>query len=93
MRSPSTTAFDLISREQLKRLAWDEGRSDAEIAQMFGVSTNKVYEKRRQMNLVQGAVSAAQLNEIVRLAEAIKTLPLEAIEEIRAVVERYRPAW
>ncbi len=82
-------SFDLISREELKRLAWDEGHSDAEIATMYGVTANKVHEKRRKMNLVHGQITSEQLSEIVRLAETIKSLPLEAIEEIKDVVRRY----
>jgi hypothetical protein len=85
-----TTSFDLISRDELKRLAWDEGLSDAEIAAMYGVTANKVNEKRRKMNLIHGQVTTEQLSEIVRLAESIKTLPLEAIAEIRAIVDRYK---
>jgi hypothetical protein len=84
------TPFDLISRDELKRLAWDEGLSDADIAAMYGVTANKVNEKRRKMNLVHGQITAEQLSEIVRLAESIKTLPPEAIDEIRAVVDRYK---
>ncbi|CAM3848020.1 hypothetical protein [Alicyclobacillus pomorum] len=81
--------FDLISREELKRLAWDEGHSDADIATMYGVTANKVHEKRRKMNLIHGQITSEQLSEIVRLAETIKSLPLEAIEEIQDVVRRY----
>src|SRR5579875_2572679 len=82
-------AFNLISREELKRLAWDEGKSDAEIASLYHVTTNQVNHKRRQMNLIQGEVSAEQLSEIVRLAETVKTLPMEAIQEIKTIVDRY----
>jgi hypothetical protein len=42
------------------------------------------------MNLVHGQVTTEQLSEIVRLAESIKTLPPEAIDEVRAVVNRYK---
>jgi hypothetical protein len=47
-------AFKLISREELKRLSWDEGKSDAEIASLYNVTVNQVNHKRHQMNLVQG---------------------------------------
>jgi len=83
------TPFNLISREELKRLVWDDGMTDAQVATLYNVSTNQVHEKRRKMNLIHGQITTPQLTEIVRLAETIKTLPLEAIEEIRQVVERY----
>lgn len=88
VRTPPQS-FNLISRDELKRLAWDEGLTDAEIARMYDVSTNQVNHKRRQMNLIQGEISTEQLSEIVRLAERVKTLPLEAIEEVRQIVRRY----
>ncbi|MCL6444342.1 MAG: hypothetical protein K6T83_12965, partial [Alicyclobacillus sp.] len=58
---------------------------------MYHVSTNQVNRKRRQMNLLQGQMTSQQLAEVVRLAERIKTLPLEAIQEIQAIVARYDP--
>jgi IS30 family transposase len=88
-RTAPSVPFDLISREELKRLSWDEGLSDAEIAKLYGVSTNTVNRKRHQMNLVQGELTTEQLQEIVRMAEKIKTLPLEAIEQIRQIVHQY----
>jgi hypothetical protein len=86
---PMTQSFNLISRDELKRLAWDEHLSDAEIARMYNVSTNQVNHKRRQMNLIQGEISTEQLSDIVRLAERVKSLPLAAINEIRAIVDQY----
>lgn len=70
-------------------LVWNQGLTDAQIAEQFGVTANQVYEKRKRMNLVHGRVSAQQLQEIVGLAERIKTLPLEAISEIQQIVNRY----
>jgi hypothetical protein len=46
-------AFHLISREELKRLSWEEGKSDVEIASLYNVTPNQVNHKRRQMNLIQ----------------------------------------
>lgn len=83
-------AFDLISREELKRLCWDEGRTDAEIAQMFRISSNQVHRKRVQMNLVHGGMTSEQLADVVRLSETIKSLPPQAISEIQEVVNRYQ---
>jgi hypothetical protein len=87
--SYSPQSFNLISRDELKRLSWDEGKSDAEIATMYHVTANEVNRKRRQMNLVQGQMTTAELADIVRLAEAVKTLPMEAIQEIKGIVGRY----
>lgn len=85
-----STSFDLISRDELQRLCWEQGLSDAEIATRYGVTANRVNEKRRKMNLVQGQITTEQLSDIVRLAESIKTLPMEAIDEVRGIVDRYR---
>ena len=82
-------SFHLISREQLRKLAVDEGKSDAQIAGMYGVTANEVNRKRRQMNLVAGQLSSQDLAEAVRLGETVKKLPPEAINEIRNVVARY----
>jgi hypothetical protein len=87
--SYSPQSFNLISRDELKRLSWDEGKSDAEIATMYHVTANEVNRKRRQMNLVQGQMTTAELSEVVRLAETVKTLPMEAIQEIKGIVDRY----
>lgn len=81
--------FSLISRDDLQRLSWEEKLSDAEIASLYHVTANEVNRKRRQMNLMQGQITSEQLSEVVRLAENIKRLPMEAIEEIRAVVDKY----
>lgn len=81
--------FDLVRREDLRRLVEDQGMTDAQIGRMFGVSTNQVHRRREQMNLVQGHRSAQTLAHIVRLSEAIKTLPDEAITEIEGIVGRY----
>jgi transposase-like protein len=88
-RQYSPQSFHLISREQLRKMAVDEGKTDAEIAAEFGVTANEVNRKRRQMNLVAGQMSSYDLAEAVRLAEAVKRLPVEAISEIKAVVEKY----
>jgi hypothetical protein len=85
----STQSFNLISRDELQRLAWDEHLSDAQIARMYNVSTNQVNHKRHQMNLVQGQITTEQLSDIVRLAERVKSLPMEAINEIRSIVDQY----
>lgn len=82
--------FNLISREELRHLAYDLGKSDAEIAQMYDVSTNVVNNRRRQMNLIEGQMTSEQLADTVRLAEEIKRLPMEAIEQIKQIVETYR---
>ncbi|MCL6597913.1 MAG: hypothetical protein K6T81_04165 [Alicyclobacillus macrosporangiidus] len=82
--------FPLISREELRRLCWEEGRTDVEIAQMFGVTANEVNRKRRQMNLVQGALTSSQWSEVVRTAEMVKSLPWEAVQEVRRIVDQYR---
>ncbi|MFD1674899.1 hypothetical protein [Alicyclobacillus fodiniaquatilis] len=84
------TSFNLISREELRHLAYDLGKSDAEIAQMYNVSTNTVNNRRRQMNLIQGQMTSEQLADTVRMAEAIKHLPMEAIEQIKQIVDTYR---
>lgn len=81
--------FDLISRNELLELCSNQGLTDAEIAQLYGVTANKVNEKRRKMNLVAGQLSSEQMKQIVLMAERIKTLPLDAIEEIQSIVERY----
>lgn len=86
------TPFNLISREELQRLVWEQGMTDAQIANMYGISSNQVHEKRRKMNLIHGQITSEQLTEIVHLAESIKSLPLEAINEIRQIVERYHSA-
>ncbi|WP_074952151.1 hypothetical protein [Alicyclobacillus macrosporangiidus] len=82
--------FPLISQEELRRLSWEEGRTDAEIAQMFGVTVNEVNRKRLQMNLVQDALTSSQWSEVVRTAEMVKSLPWEAVQEVRTIVDRYR---
>lgn len=89
-QSMSPQAFHLISRNELKRYV-DAGMTDAEIARMYNVSTNQVNQKRRLMNLVPGQVTSEQFAEVVRLAEAVKSLPLEAIDEVRNIVNRYQP--
>lgn len=85
----SPPVFDLLKREELRTMVEDSGMTDAEIARMFGVSTNQVHRRREQMNLLQGHRSAQTLAHIVQLAEAIKTLPDEAIVEIEGIVSRY----
>lgn len=65
-RAAPPKPFPLISREELRRLSWEEGRTDAEIAQMFGVTVNVVNRKRLQMNLVQDALTSSQWSEVVR---------------------------
>ncbi|WP_067617410.1 hypothetical protein [Alicyclobacillus acidiphilus] len=85
-----TESFALISRETLRHLVQDLGKSDAEIAQMYGVTANTVNQKRRLMNLMNGQMTAEQLREAVQLGEAVKHLPLEGIEEVRQVVARYQ---
>lgn len=88
------TDFHLLSREQLRHLVFDLGKTDAEIAQMFGISTNTVHHRRRQMNLLEGQMTSEELAEVVRLAEQVKHLPKEAVAEVRAIVERYQhPTW
>jgi hypothetical protein len=82
-------SFHLISREQLRKLAVDEGNTDAQIAVLYGVTANEVNRKRRQMNLVAGQLSSHDLAEAVRLGETVKRLPLEAINEIKSVVAKY----
>lgn len=82
-------SFSLLSREEIKQCI-DNGMTDAQMARIYGVSTNQVYARRRQMNLVAGKMTSDQLADVVRLAESIKTLPLEAIQEIREIVDRYR---
>jgi hypothetical protein len=81
--------FNLISRQELMDLSWNQGLSDVQIAQMYGVTANQVHEKRRRMNLVHGQVTSEQLQRIVGMTERIKTLPLEAINEIEQIVNRY----
>ncbi|QSO50467.1 hypothetical protein JZ785_16200 [Alicyclobacillus curvatus] len=81
--------FNLISRQDLMDLSWNQGLSDVQIAQMYGVTANQVHEKRRRMNLVRGQVTSEQLQRIVGMTERIKTLPLEAINEIEQIVNRY----
>ncbi len=87
--STSLPVFDLLKREELRRMVEDDGMTDAQIARMFGVSTNQVHRRREKMNLVQGHRSAETLAHIVQLAETIKTLPDEAIAEIEGIVSRY----
>ncbi|GMA60512.1 hypothetical protein NZD89_12905 [Alicyclobacillus fastidiosus] len=84
------TDFQLLSREQLRHLVADLGKSDAEIAQMFGVSSNTVHNRRRQMNLLAGQMTSEELAEAVQLAEQVKRLPREAIAEVRSIVQQYR---
>lgn len=86
----STQSFALINRETLRHLAHDLGKTDAEIAQMYGVTANTVNQKRRMMNLVDGQLTAEQLRDVVQLAEAVKHLPIEGVDEVRGVVERYQ---
>ncbi|QSO48050.1 hypothetical protein [Alicyclobacillus mengziensis] len=81
--------FNLISRQDLMDLSWNQGLSDVQIAQLYGVTANQVHEKRRRMNLIHGQVTSAQLQRIVGMTERIKTLPLEAINEIEQIVNRY----
>lgn len=71
-------------------LCWNQGLSDVQIAQMYNVTVNQVHEKRRRMNLIHGQVTAEQLQRIVSMTERIKGLPLEAITEIEAIVNRYQ---
>lgn len=87
----SEASFHLISREELRHLAFDLGKSDAEIGQMYNVTANTVNQRRRLMNLMEGTMTAAELAETVRLAEDIKHLPMEAIREIKQIVEKYKP--
>lgn len=82
-------SFELISRDTLQKLLWDQGMTDADVAHLYGISANQVHRKRVQMNLVHGQVTSEQLSEMVRMAEIIKTLPPEAIAEIRPIIERY----
>lgn len=86
----TTQNFSLISRQELMHLAWDQGLSDVQIAQMYGVTANQVHEKRRRMNLIHGQVTSEQLQRIVGMTERIKTLPMEAINEIEEIVNRYQ---
>ncbi len=81
--------FNLISRQDLMDLSWNQGLSDVQIAQLYGVTANQVHEKRRRMNLIHGQVTSEQLQRIVGMTERIKTLPLEAINEIEQIVNRY----
>lgn len=81
--------FNLISRQELMNLSWNQGLSDVQIAQLYGVTANQVHEKRRRMNLIHGQVTSEQLQRIVGMTERIKTLPLEAINEIEQIVNRY----
>ena len=81
--------FNLISRQELMDLSWNQGLSDVQIAQLYGVTANQVHEKRRRMNLIHGQVTSEQLQRIVGMTERIKTLPLEAINEIEQIVNRY----
>ncbi|MCL6516663.1 hypothetical protein [Alicyclobacillus sp.] len=91
-RQAPAKPFPLISREELRRLSWEQGLSDAEIAQIYGVTANEVNRKRRQMNLVEGALTSDQWSEVVRTAEMVKSLPWEAVQEVRQVIDRYRSA-
>lgn len=86
----SSKPFNLLTREELRHLNWDLNMSDADIATMYGVSSVQVHERRKKMNLVHGQITSEQMSDIVRMAEFIKELPLEAIEEIRSIVDRYR---
>jgi hypothetical protein len=86
----NVTNFNLISRQELMDLSWSQGLSDVQIAQMYGVTANQVHEKRRRMNLIHGQMTSEQLQRIVGMTERIKTLPLEAISEIEAIVNRYQ---
>lgn len=81
--------FSLISRDELLDLAWNQGLTDAQIAQMYGVTANQVHAKRKMMNLVHGQVTASDMQRIVSLTERIRSLPLEAIDEIQSVVDRF----
>ncbi|WAH38903.1 hypothetical protein [Alicyclobacillus dauci] len=84
------STFSLIPREELRHLIYDLGKSDAEIAQLYRVSTNVVNQRRRLMNLMDGQMTAEQLANRVRLAEEIKHLPPEAVEQIQEIVLQYR---
>ncbi len=86
----TSSNFSLISRQELMDLCWNQGLSDVQIAQMYNVTANQVHEKRRLMNLIHGQVTAEQLQRIVSMTERIKGLPLEAITEIEAIVNRYQ---
>ncbi|MCL6637815.1 MAG: helix-turn-helix domain-containing protein, partial [Alicyclobacillus sp.] len=88
MQQRSLPPFDWLPREELRRLCWEEGLTDAEIARMFGVSTNTVYHKRKRMNLLQGALTADQLADMVRVAEQVKTLPWDTFLQVKEIVER-----
>lgn len=78
-----------MTRAELQTLSGEQGLTDAEIAQRYNVSTNQVYRRRQQMNLIHGQRTAQQLAQIVRLSETIKRLPDAAIAEIEAIVQRY----
>lgn len=82
-------AFHLLTRDELSHLVFELGQSDAQIAQTYGVSTNTVNQRRRLMNLMNGQITAGQLADTVRLAEKIKQLPMEAIDQIRDIVHQY----
>jgi Zn-dependent peptidase ImmA (M78 family) len=85
----STKSFPLLSREEIKQFV-DQGMTDSDIAHHFGISSNQVHMRRKQMNLIVGQMTSSQLAEAVRLAETIKSLPLEAIQEIRGIVDHYQ---
>jgi len=85
----SQVPFPLLSREALEKLCREQQLTDAKIAELFGVTANEVYARRKQMNLLDGQISSEQYAQAVRIGEQVKHLPFEAVQKVQEIVEQH----
>ncbi|MCY0888836.1 MAG: hypothetical protein OWQ59_10310 [Alicyclobacillaceae bacterium] len=85
----NSVPFPLLSREGLEKLCREQQLTDAKIAELFGVTANEVYARRKQMNLLDGQMSSEEYAQAVRIGEQVKHLPFEAVQKVQEIVEQH----